>query len=175
MSGTNFFTQIFGTNLEIALTDRQGLAVLAKCTGAIPTTANLFALNCFMVKQDSTGSTVGVYTNTGTSAVPVWSYVASGVKVFGDAPDTRTGAGAISLTTTKTLIVTTGANALTLADGVEGQVKFLVMKTDGGDGTLTPANLYNGTTITFNDVGDSAHLVFIDGQWVFMGGTATLA
>ena len=71
--------------------------------------------------------------------------------------------------------MTTAADALTLADGTEGQVKFIVMKTDGGDGTLTPTNLGNGTTITFDDVGDSAFLLFTNSAWHFMGGTATLA
>ena len=88
---------------------------------------------------------------------------------------TLTGAGAVDLDSAMTLIVTTAADALTLADGVEGQEKFIVMKTDANDGTLTPAHLKNGTTITFDDVGDSAHLIFMDGDWVFMGGTATLA
>lgn len=98
-----------------------------------------------------------------------------GVIINSGTPQTLTGAGAVNLTTTTTLLVTTGANALTLADGTEGQHKYIVMKTDGGAGTLTPTNLYNGTTLTFDDVGDSAHLFFTDGQWVFMGGTATLA
>lgn len=89
--------------------------------------------------------------------------------------ETRTGAGAISIDTKVTLIVTTGADALTLADGVEGQEKFIVMKTDGGDGTLTPANFGNGTTITFDGVGDSAHLLFTNSAWHWMGGTATIA
>lgn len=88
---------------------------------------------------------------------------------------TRTGAGAVSLDYAITEIVTDGADALTLADGVEGQQLFLVMKTDAGAGTLTPTNLYNGTTITFDDVGDSAHLIFIGTAWTFVGGTATLA
>ena len=88
---------------------------------------------------------------------------------------TLTGAGAVDIVSAMTLIVTTAANALTLADGAEGQEKFIVMKTDAADGTLTPAHLKNGTTITFDDVGDSAHLIFMDGAWVFMGGTATLA
>jgi hypothetical protein len=88
---------------------------------------------------------------------------------------TLTGAGAVSLTTIKTLLVTTGADALTLADGVEGQFKFIKMKTHGGNGTLTPSNLANGTTLTFDGAGDSAHLMFMDGEWVLMGGTATLA
>jgi hypothetical protein len=90
-------------------------------------------------------------------------------------PQTLNGAGAVNLTTYTTLLVTTGANALTLANGREGQRKRIVMKTDGGTGTLTPTNLYNGATLTFDDVGDSADLIFTDGQWVFMGGTATLA
>ena len=90
-------------------------------------------------------------------------------------PQTLTGAGAVTLTEKTTLLVTTGTDALTLADGTEGKEKFIVMKTDGGDGTLTPTNLANGTTITFDDAGDSAHLLFTDGAWTFMGGTATLA
>lgn len=72
-------------------------------------------------------------------------------------------------------MVTTGTDALTLADGAEGQEKFIIMKTDGGTGTLTPSNLGNGTTLTFDDAGDSAHLIFTNGNWYFMGGTATLA
>ena len=88
---------------------------------------------------------------------------------------TLTGAGAVDIVSAMTLIVTTSVDAFTLADGVEGQEKFIVMKTDAADGTLTPSNLKNGTTITFDDVGDSAHLIFMDGAWVFMGGTATLA
>ncbi len=98
-----------------------------------------------------------------------------GVVKYGLTAETRTGAGAVSVTTPITWIVSTGANALTLADGEEGQVKLLVMKTDGGDATLTPTNLGNGTTITFNDAGDSANLLFTNGKWYFMGGTATLA
>lgn len=95
--------------------------------------------------------------------------------VYAQTVQTLTGAGAVDITSQITHIVTTGANALTLIDGAEGQEKFIVMKTDANDGTLTPDNLGNGTTITFNDVGDSAHLLFTNGAWHFMGGTATLA
>lgn len=73
---------------------------------------------------------------------------------------TRTGAGAIDVTSLVTEIVTTAADALTLADGVDGQVKILVMKTDGGDGTLTPATKTGFSTITFGDAGDGCVLVF---------------
>lgn len=90
-------------------------------------------------------------------------------------PQVLSGAGAVDTVSEVTHLVTTGANAITLADGVEGQVKYIVMKTDGGDGTLTPTSLGNGTTITFNDVGDSATLYFTNSAWHYMGGTATLA
>lgn len=76
-----------------------------------------------------------------------------------------TGPGAVNVTHRNTLLITTGADALTLADGQEGQHKFIKMNTDGGDGTLTVANLQGGTTITFNDAGDFVELYFLDGKW----------
>ena len=86
---------------------------------------------------------------------------------------TLTGAGAVDVTNPITHIVTTGVNALTLADGETGQVKMIVMKTDGGNGTLTPANFAQGTTITFDAVGDSVSLLFTNAAWHSMGGHGT--
>jgi len=97
------------------------------------------------------------------------------ILISSQTPQTLTGAGAVDIITATTLLITTSADALTLADGAEGQRKLIIMKTDGGDGTLTPAHLSNGSTITFDDAGDSADLVFIDGSWNMVGGTATLA
>ena len=83
--------------------------------------------------------------------------------------DTRTGPGAISLTTLTTEIVTTGTNdALTLANGTLGQLKILVMKTDGGDGIITPATFANGTNITMDAVLDSVTLVYASTGWVVL-------
>jgi hypothetical protein len=70
------------------------------------------------------------------------------------------GAGAVDLVNTVTEITTTGADALTLANGTAGQVKIITMIADGGDGTLTPTTLHGGTTITFDDVGESVVLVY---------------
>lgn len=84
--------------------------------------------------------------------------------VLGDVQD-LSGAGAVNLTTLTTKWTTTGADAGTLTDGEEGQLKIIVMVADGGDGTLTPTNFANGSTITFNDVGDSVMLQFLDGEW----------
>ena len=71
------------------------------------------------------------------------------------------GAGAVDLTNLITEVTTTGADALTLADGTtSGQVKIVNMIVDGGDGTLTPVTFANGTTITFDAVAESVTLVW---------------
>jgi hypothetical protein len=91
----------------------------------------------------------------------------NGTPVFG-LTQLLTGAGAVDVVSAITEIVTTGAQALTLADGVEGQIKFLIMKTDGGDGTLTPTNFGSGSTLTFNTAGDAAICLFTNGAWYLM-------
>ena len=74
---------------------------------------------------------------------------------------TLTGAGAVDLTNLVTELTTTGADALTLADGTtSGQIKIINMIVDGGDGTLTPTTFANGTNITFDAVAESATLVW---------------
>lgn len=73
---------------------------------------------------------------------------------------TLSGAGAIDVVTGVTEVTTTAADALTLANGTVGQIKIIVMKADGGDGTITPATFAGGTTITMNDAGDSVMLTY---------------
>lgn len=84
--------------------------------------------------------------------------------------ETRTGAGAISISTAFTSLVTTGADALTLAaPGAASipRIKVIHMLTDGGDGTLASTNIVgqsSGTTsITFNDAGDYLILAAVPG------------
>lgn len=90
----------------------------------------------------------------------------SGALAF--AQQSLSGAGAVNLTTLVTELTTTGANALTLADGAEGQIKIITMIVDGGDGTLTPTNRAGYSTITFNDVGDTVQLLFANGKWAIV-------
>ena len=78
------------------------------------------------------------------------------------------GPGAISVTTGVTLITTTGTDAYTLADGVEGQIKVISMKVDGGNGTVTPDNFVNGTSILFNNVEDTVTLLYQSTGWVLL-------
>ena len=88
---------------------------------------------------------------------------------FTQTPQTLTGAGAINLTSQITYIETTGANALSLADGVQGQTKQIVMTADLGDGTLGTITSSGFTSITFNDVGDTVSLMFLNSAWHIMG------
>jgi hypothetical protein len=72
------------------------------------------------------------------------------------------------------VVKTTGADAeaLTLANGVAGQVLTIVLGTDGGgDGTLTPTTKTGFATIVFADAGDTATLLYVDDVtgWVIMG------
>lgn len=85
----------------------------------------------------------------------------------GETVQTLSAAGAVSLTTESTLIVTgAGALAATLAAGVNNQRKVIKMKTDGGgDCTLTPNALQGGSTLTFGDAGDFVELIYLDGKW----------
>ena len=59
--------------------------------------------------------------------------------------------------------VTTGSSALaiSLPNGVVGQIKIITMVVDGGGtATLTPATFANGSTIAFADVNDTVMLLY---------------
>ena len=72
MSGTNLFALKTAT-LDIALTDESNLAMFAKCTGAPPTTASVFAHGAICIRTDSGTGVKAIYENVGSSAVPSWN------------------------------------------------------------------------------------------------------
>lgn len=72
-------------------------------------------------------------------------------------------------------VVTTAASTATLPDGKAGQLKIVVLATDGGDLVLTPDNLANGTTITFANAGESVLLVWAAGNWHVVGESSLVA
>ena len=88
---------------------------------------------------------------------------------FDTAPQAMTAAGAVNITTPVTTVASSGAIALTLADGAQGQIKIIVFITDGGDATLTPATMNDGTTLTFADAGDAAILMWLATGWQVIG------
>jgi hypothetical protein len=74
---------------------------------------------------------------------------------------TRSGAGAVPVTASTVRLSTTAANALTLADGINGQILTIIMVADLGDGTLTPVTKTGYSTITFSAVGNAVTLQFL--------------
>ena len=123
----------------------------------------------FHVVDDPSGSP----TNKKVTASNVFNKIPGWIG-FSDTPQALTAAGAVSITTTVTTVASSGAIALTLPDGIQGQIKVIVMITDGGTATLTPATMNDGTTLAFADVGDSAILMWIGAsgwQVISMAGT----
>lgn len=81
-------------------------------------------------------------------------------RVFGTVT-TRSGAGAVPITSGTVRLTTTGTDALTLANGANGQILTIIMVVDGGEGTLTPTTKTGYNTIAFNDVGDTIVLQYL--------------
>ena len=86
------------------------------------------------------------------------------------------GAGAVDIINLVTEVTSTGANALTLADGTTvGQMKIITMVVDGGDATLTPTTFANGSTMTFADVNDTVCLVWANTiGWVIVSNSGVV-
>lgn len=86
-------------------------------------------------------------------------------------------AGAIPVNASNVRIKTTGAIALTLADGLfDGQRMTISMIVDGGTATLTPANYLNGATIAFADAFDTVQLEWVAGTtegWLLLSKNMT--
>lgn len=78
--------------------------------------------------------------------------------------------GAVGLTTLITDLQSSGADAITIADGVIGQVKIINFTIDGGNPvTLTPATPLGFSTAAFGSIGDSLTLLFCALGWVVIG------
>lgn len=82
------------------------------------------------------------------------------------------GAGAVNLTTVLTVFTSTATgNALTLSNGIAGQIKTIayVSEAAGADtGILTPTTPLGFSTITFNAIGDTATLQYTSVGWVIL-------
>jgi hypothetical protein len=80
---------------------------------------------------------------------------------------------AASLQVSNSDFSTAAAETATLAAGTNGQIKVFTMHADGGDMVITVANAgwkTSGTgTITFDTVGDSCMLQYINSKWMCIG------
>ena len=108
----------------------------------------------------------------GGIAVPV---VLQDDLILGGTVQTLTSAGAISIATLVTKITSpSGAGTLTIADGVDGQIKVIIMVSNSASHALTISSNIGHSSIVFNSAGDTANLIFLTGNWYFLGGTATV-
>lgn len=100
---------------------------------------------------------------------------------FMTAGNTTSAADSLAIPVTHSYVAkTTGgdAEALTLANGVPGQIITISLVVDGGGtGTLTPATKSGFTTIAFADAGDTASLLYVNDTvgWVILGAAGVAA
>jgi hypothetical protein len=95
---------------------------------------------------------------------------------LGGTPQTLSSAGAISIVTNVTKITSPDANGtLTIADGVDGQIKTIIMVSNAGNHTLSITSNIGHSSVVFNSAGDTATLMFQGTVWYFVGGTATVS
>lgn len=104
--------------------------------------------------------------NSTTGAVTVNSSFGTDV-VLGT--QSLSGAGAVDITNAFTSLTTSGVSqALTLADGVVGEMKVIVHAVDGGSAVLTPTTAIGFSTVTFAAVGDSVTLIYTSAGWAIL-------
>lgn len=116
--------------------------------------------------------TMGVVGNTYTLAASVAT--PSAATLTGGQDVTQV---SVSTENTKLSLSQSVNQAITLPDGDEAQNKtiYMIAKSGAGNAIVTPAHLAGGTTITFDADKEYSVLKFLDGQWVQIAGTATVA
>ena len=165
-----FLNSPSSANLRAAVTDETGTGSLVFATTPTLTTPTLVTPILGTPTSGTLTSCTGLPLTTGvTGALPV----ANGGTGASATVQALSGPGAVNITSLATAFTSTATgNALTLANGAQGQLKTIIYVAEaaGGDtGILTPANLGSATTITFNAVGDSVTLQFAGTDWWVVG------
>jgi len=159
------------TNVDLALLPKGTGHVTIRSTGG-SNNQGAIKLNCennthgqTLMGQPHSASDSGFFmlpkSSTAGNARATPDVLLSGDKTVGTTEAVNS-ATALSLDTMISELTTAGSGlAMTLANGVVGQVKIITMVVDGGGtATLTPATFANGTTIAFDAVNETVMLVY---------------
>ena len=157
------------TNVDLALLPKGTGHVAIRSTGG-SNNQGAIRLNCennthgqTLMSQPHASGDSGflMLPKDGGSARATPNVLLSGAKTIGTTEAVNS-ATALSLNTMISELTTAGSGlAMTLANGVVGQIKIITMVVDGGGtATLTPATFANGSTIAFADVNDTVMLVY---------------
>ena len=140
-----------------------------KITALTDLSTGIDSVDLLHVIDDPAGTPV----NKKVSVANVLNYLPSFLAFAADQEEALTNGGAASVALPVTGFVTgtssSGNNAVTLANGTVGMIKFLYQKaetTSGQTTVVTPPNLLGYTTITFAEVGDAVVLYFNGSNWV---------
>ena len=160
------FVQVGITNVSHTLTLPSSVSVNAQGIQGLNTSTNVltFAALGFYTFQ--------FITTDGGTTVTV-NEVNKELAPFNNSSEDLAAGAAANLALTTSYFSTDTAETATLAAGVNGQIKTFAMYVDGGDMVITVANAgwkTSGTgTITFNAIGDSCTLQYINSKWFCIG------
>ena len=87
-----------------------------------------------------------------------------------------TAAGEIITTTNITYISNPDDDGnYTLGDGVDGQIKIVIMTSNTSSKTCTLQGSTMARDVAFDAAGETATLLYTNSKWYFIGGTATVS
>lgn len=139
MNNPTVFPTTITTTCTGIVADTSGLFLEATCTGTPPSTANIFQVGCRMIQTDGSTGAVSIFTNTGTSAAPVFTQAGGTMTLSMAAADI------IAMFTTPVQVVPAITGKSIVVDSMEFDItRTSTAFTGGGVVAVQYANTANG-------------------------------